>query len=451
MQKKKKGNIKGIPVGMLNYLMAGFTLLVSLMLLITTFATDTAYHNMRETTERFYRWQNSAVQLQKGSDYLTDQVRCFAATGERAYMDNYFHEAEVNRRRDRAVEDLSEGLEDSQAFRELEAAMAASVHLMEQEYYSMRLMVQAQGWELAKCPLTVAQVELKAEDAALTTEQLRTLALQMVFDQSYRTQKDDITADMNNCLTELASQQAQQMEDSTNRLSRLLLVQRLFIVLLIGTVLVIILATSTLVIGPLLRAVLNIREEEPIPIRGGYEFRFLAQTYNLMYEINRNSKKKLAFAASHDKLTGLYNRSGYDYAMEHEDLSTCALLLVDVDHFKDINDTYGHEMGDRMLLWVGEVLRSSFRAQDHVCRIGGDEFTVLMHNVNPQHTQLIEKKVSAMNQRLTSPVDDRPPVSISVGVAFGREDSTPSNLYERADEALYRVKENGRRGCAVAR
>lgn len=447
---KKKGNIKGIPVGMLNYLMAALTLLVSVMLLVTTFATDTAYKEMRETTENYYNWERSASELQKGSDYLTDQVRCFAATGAQEYMGNYFLEAEGTRRRDKALEGMGEAMKDSQAYRELEAAMAASVHLMKQEYYSMRLMVEALGLDLDRCPHAVSQVMLSDGDAALSPAEQKALALQMVFDQSYREQKADISGDMDKCLTELANQLERKMTNSSTRLNHLLLVQRVFIVLLIVIVLAIILATSTLVISPLLRAVLHIREEEPIPIRGGYEFRFLAQTYNLMYEINRDSKKKLAFAASHDKLTGLYNRSGYDYAMEHTDLSNCALLLVDVDHFKDINDTYGHETGDRMLLWVGQVLRSSFRSQDHVCRIGGDEFTILMHNVNPQHAQLIQKKAASMNERLSNPDDDRPPVSISVGVAFGQDDSTPESLYLRADEALYQVKEHGRKGCAIA-
>lgn len=447
---KKKGNIKGIPVGMLNYLMAALTLLVSVMLLVTTFATDTAYKEMRETTENYYNWERSASELQKGSDYLTDQVRCFAATGAQEYMGNYFLEAEGTRRRDKALEGMGEAMKDSQAYRELEAAMAASVHLMKQEYYSMRLMVEALGLDLDRCPHAVSQIKLSDGDAALSPTEQKALALQMVFDQSYREQKADISGDMDKCLTELANQLERKMTNSSTRLNHLLLVQRVFIVMLIVIVLAIILATSTLVISPLLRAVLHIREEEPIPIRGGYEFRFLAQTYNLMYEINRDSKKKLAFAASHDKLTGLYNRSGYDYAMEHTDLSNCALLLVDVDHFKDINDTYGHETGDRMLLWVGQVLRSSFRSQDHVCRIGGDEFTILMHNVNPQHAQLIQKKAASMNERLSNPDDDRPPVSISVGVAFGQDDSTPESLYLRADEALYQVKEHGRKGCAIA-
>jgi diguanylate cyclase (GGDEF)-like protein len=254
---------------------------------------------------------------------------------------------------------------------------------------------------------------------------------------------------MDNCLEALESQMQQEQTAASDRLLRLLVVQRMFVILLIAIVLVLIVTTTTLVISPLLRAVFRIREEQPIPIRGSYEFRFLAQTYNLMYEINRESRQKLAFAASHDKLTGLFNRTGFDYALEQEDLSVCALLMADVDQFGEIVDDYGQEMGDRMLLWVGQVLRGSFRAQDQVCRIDTSRFAVLMHDVSPQHAQLIRKKVAAMNRTLSSPEDDRPPVSISVGAAFGQEE--PSSLMTRSERALNRVKESGGGDCAISR
>jgi diguanylate cyclase (GGDEF)-like protein len=450
MHNKTENEIKGIPVGMMNYIMAAATLVVSVLLMFTSQATREAYTTMRTTTDSYLSWQSSAVELVKGSDYLTNQVRCFAATGEQEYMDNYFREANEDRHRDQALEELEESQKDSQAYQELQAAMSASVHLMKQEYYSMRLTAGAFDYDLDALPAEVAQVELTAEDMALSQQEQKNQALRLVFDKSYQEQKDTIIQDMDNCLDDLADQMQREQTTASERLLRLLVVQRIFVILLILIVLVLIVTTTTLVISPLLRAVLHIREEQPIPIRGSYEFRFLAQTYNLMYEINRESRQKLAFAASHDKLTGLYNRSGYDYAMEHEDLSHGALLLVDVDQFKRINDSFGHEMGDRMLVWVAQVLQGSFRSEDHVCRIGGDEFAVLMHNVKPQHVRLIENKVEVINMTLTNPEDDRPPVSISVGIAFGEEGSTPEKLYENADKALYQVKERGRRGSAVA-
>jgi diguanylate cyclase (GGDEF)-like protein len=450
MHNETEKKVKGIPVGLMNYVMAAATLVVSVLLMLTSQATREAYTVMRTTTESYLTWQSTATELTKGSDYLTEQVRCFAATGEQQYMDNYFQEATGTRRRDHALEGLEEDQKDTRAFQELQAAMSASIHLMEQEYHSMRLTAEAFGCDWNTLPAEVAQVELTAEEEALSLEEKKDLGLKLVFDQSYQEQKKVIVQDMDNCLEALESQMQQEQTAASDRLLRLLVVQRMFVILLIAIVLVLIVTTTTLVISPLLRAVFRIREEQPIPIRGSYEFRFLAQTYNLMYEINRESRQKLAFAASHDKLTGLYNRSGYDYAMGHEDLPHCAMLLVDVDHFKEINDSFGHEMGDRMLVWVGQVLQGSFRGGDHVCRIGGDEFVVLMHKVKPQHARLIQDKVENINKTLTNPEDDRPPVSISVGIAFGDEGSTPEKLYERADKALYRVKENGRRGSAVA-
>jgi diguanylate cyclase (GGDEF)-like protein len=224
------------------------------------------------------------------------------------------------------------------------------------------------------------------------------------------------------CLAALNTQTERALEELTGQMGQLLLAQRLLHILL----LLLLLGTLYAVFGPVLRA-------RRSAARGEKE----------------GAGTQLAFAASHDKLTGLFNRTGFDYALEQEDLSVCALLMADVDQFGEIVDDYGQEMGDRMLLWVGQVLRGSFRAQDQVCRIDTSRFAVLMHDVSPQHAQLIRKKVAAMNRTLSSPEDDRPPVSISVGAAFGQEE--PSSLMTRSERALNRVKESGGGDCAISR
>ena len=102
--------------------------------------------------------------------------------------------------------------------------------------------------------------------------------------------------------------------------------------------LVIVLLTTSLVIRPLGVCIEKIRDEEDIPVKGAYEIKFLAKTYNLMHQTNLAKKKKLTYEATHDKLTGLYNRRGYDFLMENLELESCALLLIDLDKFKNINE-----------------------------------------------------------------------------------------------------------------
>ena len=122
------------------------------------------------------------------------------------------------------------------------------------------------------------------------------------------------------------------------------------------------------------------------------------------------------------------------------------LLIFDIDDFKAINDTHGHEMGDRVLKKVSYALLQNFRADDYVCRIGGDEFVVLMTHSGEQQHNLIINKVNEINHELADTSDGTVPVSISAGVAHGSRFKDSASLFRRADEALYHTKRNGKAG-----
>ena len=114
----------------------------------------------------------------------TEQVRGFAVTGERAYLDAYFKEAEVTQQRDYAVRQIHEYMGDTQPYQALVSAMADSMALMEREYYSMRLKIEACGYDLNDFPNVLRLTELAAEDAALSPEQKDALARSIVFDRN---------------------------------------------------------------------------------------------------------------------------------------------------------------------------------------------------------------------------------------------------------------------------
>ena len=157
----------------------------------------------------------------------------------------------------------------------------------------------------------------------------------------------------------------------------------------------------------------------------------------------------MSHEASHDALTGLFNRGAYDLLMESTDKQHMALILIDIDDFKGVNDTYGHTVGDRVLKRVADLMRASFRSVDILCRIGGDEFVVVMTRVNSSMSQLVHNKIGRMNDLLQHPTDDLPPVSLSVGVAFSDREKPQGDIFQDADTALYQVKEAGRRGCKI--
>ena len=123
------------------------------------------------------------------------------------------------------------------------------------------------------------------------------------------------------------------------------------------------------------------------------------------------------------------------------------MLLFDADQFKNINDQFGHETGDKVLKKISAALKNNFRSDDYICRIGGDEFVVFMVHIGKDPYQLIENKVIRINQELSNVADGLPSISLSAGVSFDPDIEDPAEMFRQADIALYYVKDNGRNGC----
>ena len=122
-----------------------------------------------------------------------------------------------------------------------------------------------------------------------------------------------------------------------------------------------------------------------------------------------------------------------------------ALLLIDVDEFKKINDGFGHDTGDLVLKKVASLLQEQFRANDCPARIGGDEFAVIMTDIKPILKDVIINKLISITAELKNPRDGLPEVTLSVGIAFSPS-GMADELYKKSDKALYYVKEHGRNG-----
>ena len=160
-------------------------------------------------------------------------------------------------------------------------------------------------------------------------------------------------------------------------------------------------------------------------------------------------------AAQTDELTGLMNRRAFFeqaqvlYAQcRHNQQPLCALMM-DMDHFKDINDTYGHQAGDQVLRQIGGVISASFRKADVYGRLGGEEFAVLLPNTSLETARAIaEQLVKAISGLASEPVQG---LTASLGVATTRSlDQDLHSLMNTADKALYRAKALGRNQVAVA-
>lgn len=153
-----------------------------------------------------------------------------------------------------------------------------------------------------------------------------------------------------------------------------------------------------------------------------------------------------------DGLTQVHNRRYFDEAIERE-LSRCrrygralSLLLIDVDHFKRINDTFGHLAGDAVLKEVASAIQKRIRKEDLLSRYGGEEFAVLTPEIDHKGAQAMGEKVRKVIEKHEFSFDGEViPVTISCGVAtLGKKGDEAAALVQRADEKLYEAKESGR-------
>ena len=447
MKKKKKELISGgLRLQKMNYLMAAITLVISVLLLISTYHTSVGYKKLQGTTDDYISCTKSANQMQAGSDYLTEQVRLFVITGKKDYLDNYFTEKNVTRRRDNALKAIRNDFSGNEAYESLRKAMDESVALMQKEYCAMRLKVDSEGYDLTQYPEEIQNVDVSAYEGKNAAEKAEA-ARDMVFDDEYEGSKAIIYANTNACLERLEAEVSARQGTATDDMKMLLLREQLLIIAFIVIVLCIVILTAIKVFVPLIRAVPQIREEKPIPVIGAYEFRFLAKTYNRMYEANRESKEKLAYEASHDALTGILNRMGFERVLERRELKIKAFLLLDVDDFKTINDNHGHAAGDRVLMTIAKKLGEVFTEGEYICRLGGDEFAVLSTSDSLDKTA-IKQKICRINKELKNVEEDVPVVSVSAGVAFYAKGMSKRDLFRQADSALYDTKNHGRCGCS---
>lgn len=173
---------------------------------------------------------------------------------------------------------------------------------------------------------------------------------------------------------------------------------------------------------------------------------------NRMLVATMQAERDQAFRAQHDSLTGLLNRAGLAEAIIARRDGLAALLYLDLDGFKAINDTHGHGTGDQLLQAVAERLRKSARPQDAVARIGGDEFVVLTDVLAP--TALLafsERIVAGISVPFTLESDRTVTVGVSIGIALAPEHGTDlAGLLSAADEALYAAKALGKSRSALA-
>jgi diguanylate cyclase (GGDEF)-like protein len=161
-----------------------------------------------------------------------------------------------------------------------------------------------------------------------------------------------------------------------------------------------------------------------------------------------NDLEKYKSESRTDGLTRVLNRTAFmnilplHFTRAQEMNIPFSLIMLDIDHFKNINDTYGHQAGDLVLSTMGELMLSRLRRDDVVGRYGGEEFIVLIPHTVPEQIHLIAEKLR--KNICAHKFKDLPPITVSVGFTSYRDGDTPEGMIHRSDLALYEAKRSGR-------
>lgn len=178
-----------------------------------------------------------------------------------------------------------------------------------------------------------------------------------------------------------------------------------------------------------------------------------SKDYQVLIDQLDSNVTRFRMMSERDSLTGLFNRSQFESTLNHllEQEAPFSLLLIDLDHFKQVNDNYGHPVGDTVIEHTAKILQRNLRKEDYAFRLGGEEFALLLPEVSMDLAQrLATERLTAIRSNTFVTHDGMGfNVTTSIGIGQREPGDTASTLYRRTDAALYQAKEKGRNQVAI--
>lgn len=448
---KQECGIRGININILISFFIVITAIVFFFVLIISNGVIKRFEAVENAIDKFIICEQSSKLIKDSANFLTEEARLFVVNQNTVYAESYLKEKNITKRREQAFNELkSVCSEKDLAYQRLQIAMDQSESLSNIELYAIKLCYEANKNGINNIPAEIRDMEIRNTDKKLTSEQMQDAAVDMLFGEGYLIYKTRVNENCNLTVSSIEDEIKQDLRINSDNLGDYLQRLRfLFFVLLVITAFIFF-AMAYLVLHPLKNFLNSIRKDEKLNVIGSTEFKYLAKTYNEIYEVKAKNEKNLLLKAEYDGLTGILNRRAFDQicTTSAEQKKPIALLLIDMDNFKHINDTYGHAGGDTALKELARILKNTFRKDDYVARIGGDEFAAILPDFKIDSTDTIIKKIGSVNEQLSNMKDGIKPVSVSVGAAISLEGYN-EELYKKADKALYRTKELGKRGCQI--
>lgn len=439
---------KGIHLNRLNMVLIGIGLVLATLMVVSMYQTTQSVREIVTVTNAYLSNQQTGGMLRDIAEGMSEQAMAFVQSGEPGPANAYAGQMNaINVQLEQYDPDTSNSVAAHEAFQQAVDAFRARCATEEK---AMRLVADTLPQPLfAALPAFLQEAELSEEEQALSPEEKKAQALALLTSEEYTANGTTIGKSVDSS-HRLSSEAGQNEANRTfNRVRGIVGHQTIIVILFVVIAALALILNRLLIISPIQKSVENLDRREPIPERGGYEMRHLASVYNEVLRDNQKKTEALSFTATHDPLTGVYNRAAFDkmYRMRERDM--IGIVVVDVDHFKQYNDEFGHDVGDKVLCVAADALKRHFRNEDHISRIGGDEFCVIMPGTGQGMGGKIREKFREINQELAECKEGLPPITLSAGVAFWDRPSPKGSLFKDADSALLTLKKTRDDCCAV--
>lgn len=443
------GKRRGIRLNHMNIIMICIGLVLATLMVVSMYSTTDSVKQIVSFTNSFLNNQQTGGMLRDFVGSLSEQAMAFVQSGEVGPAKAY--ETQLNVINGQLEQNSPDAFVSAAAGTEFDTAVQAFRGRLQTEQIAMRMAAESMPKPMFEAlPDFLKETELSEEDKALSEETRKGKAIAMLTSESYTGLEETIRDAIDNS-HKFSSQEGQKQADTTfTKVQHIMGNQTMLVVLFLVVSVLALLLNRFLIISPIQRSVENLDRREPIPEKGSYEMRHLARVYNDVLKENEEKTEKLTYTASHDALTGVYNRTEFDrYYRQVEKQQNVGIIVADVDHFKQYNDEYGHDIGDRVLCTAVDAMKRHFRTVDHISRIGGDEFCIIMPRTGQKDAEKICEKIREINKELSEEGGDLPPVTVSTGVAFWDRPDPDGSLFKDADTVLLELKKTRDDCCAV--
>ena len=454
MSEKKSGtSVKkhaGIRLNHLNILLSTVGLIIAALMVFFTYQTTESVTDIVSVTDTYLDNQQAGGMLRDVAASMAEQAMAFVRDGQPGPASAY------DEQRNAVLTRMKLYMAGSAGGKAADEAYQQAVDTFNMQYAvdlrAMRLVADTLPVSLfSALPAFLQEAELSAEDLGLSPEEKKAAALALLTSDEYAGYAGIIRSAVDSSHRLSSEGAKKQAAETSSRVADIVRTQTALILLFVALSVSALVINHALLISPIGKSVGNLDRREPIPERGCYEMQHLASVYNDVLADNQEKTEKLSYTATHDALTGLINRADFDRLFETAALEQIGIVVADVDHFKQYNDDFGHDIGDKVLRAASNALKHNFRAEDQVCRIGGDEFCVIMPGLCHADGNQIVERIVRINRELEDVGEDLPPITLSAGVAFWNRPNPKGTIFKDADSALIDLKKTRNGCCAVYR